>query len=154
LRSFAAEKNVLFCGFQTDVSEHYRNADIFVMPSMGPEGLPLVTIEAMSYGLPCVLSDLPVHVEVSQDGTGAILFKSGDSLSLREQLEGLMKCAYERKKVGDTARKVVLQRYSPQSASEAYLRALAISSPEMSAKQDDQPVPDLRVAHGETHSGS
>jgi glycosyltransferase involved in cell wall biosynthesis len=127
LRSLAVGRNVLFCGFQSDVSDYYRNADIFVMPSMGPEGLPLVTIEAMSYGLPCVLSDLPVHAEVSRDGAGAILFKSGNVLSLRANLQRLMDCEPERKRVGDAAYQLVLQRYSPQSAIKAYLSALAIS---------------------------
>lgn len=128
LRSFAAGKNVFFRGFEADVSDYYRNADIFVMPSMGPEGLPLVTIEAMSYGLPCVLSDLPVHVEVSQGGAAAMLFKSGDAVSLRTTLQSLMDCECERKKVGDAAYRVVLQRHSPQSAIDAYLSALAISN--------------------------
>jgi glycosyltransferase involved in cell wall biosynthesis len=129
LRSLAAGRDILFCGFKSDVSHYYRNADIFVMPSMGPEGLPLVTIEAMSYGLPCVLSDLPVHVEVSQNGTGAMLFKSGDAASLRSELQKLMDSQRERDKVGDAAYQLVLQRHSPQVASKAYVSALALEDP-------------------------
>jgi glycosyltransferase involved in cell wall biosynthesis len=136
LRSLAAGKNVLFCGFQADTSHYYQNADIFVMPSVGPEGLPLVTIEAMSHGLPCVLSNLPVHVEVSQSGSGAILFKSGDAASLRARLQDLMGCECERKRFGDAAYQVVLQRYSPQGAIKAYLNALAISDSGPVAKQE------------------
>jgi glycosyltransferase involved in cell wall biosynthesis len=129
LRSLAAGKDVSFAGFQSDVSDYYRNADIFVMPSVGPEGLPLVTIEAMSYRLPCVLSDLPVHVEVSQGGTGAILFKSGDATCLRAKLQRLMECEHERYRVGDAAYQLVLQRHSPQGASKAYVSALALEDP-------------------------
>jgi glycosyltransferase involved in cell wall biosynthesis len=127
LRSLAVGKNVLFCGFQSDTSNYYKNADIFVMPSLGPEGLPLVTIEAMSHGLPCVLSDLPVHIEVSQVGSGAILFKSGDAVSLRAKLQVLMDCEHERSRFGDAAYQLVQQKYSPQVAIKAYLNALAIS---------------------------
>jgi glycosyltransferase involved in cell wall biosynthesis len=90
LQSLAVGLNVHFAGFQHDLSRYYENADVFVMPSLGPEGLPLVTIEAMSYGLPCVLSDLPVHEEVSREGEAAILFKSGDSESLSMQLQHLL----------------------------------------------------------------
>ena len=126
LRSVAGGKNVLFCGFQSNTSHYYENADIFIMPSVGPEGLPLVTIEAMSHGLPCVLSDLPVHIEVSQGGSGALLFKSGDADSLRAGLQVLMGCECERKRFGDAAYQLVLQRHSPQHAIKAYLNALAI----------------------------
>ena len=127
LRSLAVGKNVVFCGFRADTTIYYQDADIFVMPSQGPEGLPLVTIEAMSYGLPCILSDLPVHVEVSQGGTGAILFKSGDVASLRIKLQALMDSEHERDRIGDAAYRLVQQRHSPQVAIQAYLNAFAIS---------------------------
>jgi glycosyltransferase involved in cell wall biosynthesis len=130
LRSMATGMDVLFCGFQSDTTEYYGNTDVFVMPSIGPEGLPLVTIEAMSHALPCVLSDLPVHIEVSQDGGGAMLFKSGDAASLRAKLQLLMDSEEERKRLGDAAYQLVLQRHSPEVAMKAYLRALAISDSE------------------------
>ena len=128
LRTLATGMNICFRGFQVDVSEYYRTADIFVMPSVGPEGLPLVTIEAMSYGLPCVLSDLPVHVEVSSHGAGAALFRSGDVTSLRATLEPLMACDVERNALGKAAYKLVLERYSPQNALTNYLKALRLET--------------------------
>ena len=47
---------VCFAGFHHNVQPFYDAADIFVMPSLGLEGLPLVSIEAMSNGLPCLLA--------------------------------------------------------------------------------------------------
>jgi len=44
---------IQFHGFQSDPSRFYSNADIFINPSLGPEGLPIVSLEAMSYG--CLL---------------------------------------------------------------------------------------------------
>jgi glycosyltransferase involved in cell wall biosynthesis len=123
LRLLATEANVIFSGFSPDPSSYYRDADIFIMPSLGPEGLPLVTIEAMSHGLPCVLSDLPVHQEVSRNGDAALLFKSGDAESLRTQLQVLMNSELERMRFGDAAYRMVLQKFSPDAAAKAYLDA-------------------------------
>jgi glycosyltransferase involved in cell wall biosynthesis len=126
LRALADKENVLFCGFVDDPSSYYRNADIFVMPSLGPEGLPLVTIEAMSYGLPCLLSDLPVHEEVSCRGSAALLFESGNADSLRAKLSILINSELERMRFGDAAYQAVLQRYCPQAAAPAYLKAYGL----------------------------
>jgi glycosyltransferase involved in cell wall biosynthesis len=128
LRSLAAGMNVRFEGFQSDMSAYYKQADVFVMPSRGPEGLPLVTIEAMSHGLPCVLSDLPVHREVSRDGEAALLFKSGDSDSLRAQLMHLLESESERMRYGDRAYLEILQRHSPEVARSSYLETFGLGT--------------------------
>ena len=74
--------NVRFVGFQRNLREFYERADIFVMPSLGPEGLPMTSLEAMAHGLPCIFSDLPVHHEITDHGKGAYLFRSGEVESL------------------------------------------------------------------------
>jgi glycosyltransferase involved in cell wall biosynthesis len=52
-------------GFQKweSLSELYSNAGLFVLPSYH-EGLPIVALEAMSYNLPILLSDIPANKEV------------------------------------------------------------------------------------------
>ena len=121
LQSLAAGLNVRFCGFRPNPADYYRDADIFIMPSLGPEGLPLVTIEAMSHSLPCLLSDLAVHRELSGNGTTAMLFKCGDVLDLSSQLHTLLNSDSERKQYGEAAYEMVLRRHSPEVARAAYL---------------------------------
>ena len=82
LEETARLPNVRFAGFQRNLQEFYEDADIFVMPSMGPEGLPITSLEAMAHGLPCIFSDLPVHHEITDHGKGAYLFRSGEAESL------------------------------------------------------------------------
>jgi len=57
--------DIVMTGFQSGVSlsELYANAGIFVLPS-SHEGLPIAMLEALSYGLPILASDIPANLEV------------------------------------------------------------------------------------------
>lgn len=124
LRSLAAGLPVDICGFIDDPSPLYASADIFINPSLGPEGLPMVSLEAMSYGLPCILSDLPVHREISLDGKAAVLFESGSSASLGAKLEQLSGDVTALRSYGWAARMLVEERYSLEAVRERYGRVL------------------------------
>jgi glycosyltransferase involved in cell wall biosynthesis len=117
--------NVHFAGFQRDVRQFYEWADIFVMPSLGPEGLPMTSLEAMSYGLPCIFSDLPVHREITDHGKGAYLFRSGEVESLLAALHVLLASPESRRAYATEAHRIVAARYNQGNVQEAYLRVLA-----------------------------
>lgn len=59
------DDNVKLTGFLCgkDLAELYSNAGLFVSASSS-EGFPLVVLEALSYGLPILVSDIPAHREV------------------------------------------------------------------------------------------
>ena len=65
LKRQAREAGVVLTGFVKGKKLHslLTNARCFVLPS-SHEGLPIALLEAMSYGLPVVVSDIPANLEV------------------------------------------------------------------------------------------
>ncbi|KAF7962372.1 hypothetical protein AWV80_22645 [Cupriavidus sp. UYMU48A] len=45
---------ITWAGFTLDVATEFKKMDVFVLPSLFGEGLPMVVIEAMALGLPVV----------------------------------------------------------------------------------------------------
>lgn len=56
VKELGLEKNVIFAGIRSDVSDLMQAMDVFLFPS-NYEGLPVTMIEAQAAGLPCVISD-------------------------------------------------------------------------------------------------
>jgi len=73
----AQNPNVVLTGFLkgTPLQELYSHAGIFVLPSYY-EGLPIVLLEALSYGLPCIASDIPANRNVRLNPDN--FFRTGD----------------------------------------------------------------------------
>lgn len=60
-----SSENIILTGFITGkkLAEVFSNAKVFVLPSYH-EGMPIALLEAMSFGLDPLVSDIPAHVEV------------------------------------------------------------------------------------------
>jgi len=65
-----ATPGVVMTGFQCGdaLFQLYRHAALFVLPS-SHEGMPMVLLEALSYGVPCLVSDIDAHLalDLGQD---------------------------------------------------------------------------------------
>lgn len=85
-----AENKVVYRGALHDeaLAEHYRQASIFLATSRW-EGLPLVLVEAMSFGLPIVSTDNTGAVEILEGGVyGELATK--DATAIWHRLEPLL----------------------------------------------------------------
>ena len=77
--------HVILAGFMTGepLRELYSHAGLFVLPSFY-EGLPIVLLEAMSYRLSCIASDIPANRNIEMDEER--FFKPGDSEMLSKKI--------------------------------------------------------------------
>lgn len=114
--SLGLTKQVTFTGVlgQQQVQEHYRNADIFVLPSFA-EGVPVVLMEAMAMEIPVLstrITGIPELIEHGQDG---FLATPGDVDELTLYLNRLLYYPILRKRLGRTSRKKVLTYYNQET---------------------------------------
>lgn len=82
----ASDERIVFVGNQsgTLLNELYANAYLFVQPS-DYEGLSMGLLEAMSFALPCLASDIPANRE-ALGGLG-LTFNNRDTVDLNRQLQ-------------------------------------------------------------------
>jgi glycosyltransferase involved in cell wall biosynthesis len=82
------DDNVVMAGFQSGeaLRQLYAHAGLFVLPS-SHEGLPIVLLEALSYGLPVLVSNIPPNIEVISDPSH--LFCVDDTHDLSSKLLAL-----------------------------------------------------------------
>lgn len=76
-------------GFKKNPYPYIKSADILIMPSYY-EGYPLVLCEAMILGKAIISSDCGSATEILENGKYGVLFKKGDSLDLRYQIEKMV----------------------------------------------------------------
>lgn len=80
---------VKLLGFKKNPYPYIKNADIFIMPSYY-EGYPLVLCEAMILGKAIISSDCGSALEILENGKYGMLFKKGNSLDLKYQMEKMI----------------------------------------------------------------
>jgi len=85
----------------------YRAASIFVLPSRS-EGMPNALMEAMSCGLPVIISNAsPGPLALVKDGETGLVVPVGDPIALANAIRLLARDAALRQRLGDAARKRV-----------------------------------------------
>ena len=92
LKSLDVNNKVIFTGFTTgeDLRQLYSHARMFVLSSYN-EGFPLVLLEAMGYGLPLVVSDIPATHLLTLPAD--VYVPVGDVNALSQALESKWACA-------------------------------------------------------------
>ena len=89
VQAAAESSGVVLTGFQSGeaLRQLYSHAGGFVLPS-SHEGLPIAMLEALSYGVPVLASDIPANLEVGL--ADACYFPLGDSAALGKLIRSLV----------------------------------------------------------------
>ena len=96
--SLKLTNQVHFKGTYFELTDIYTSHDILVLPSNN-EGLGLVILEAFSFGLPVIGSNVDGIRELLSDGRG-LLFEKGDSEDLAHKIKYLFDNRTELRKIG------------------------------------------------------
>ena len=92
---------------QEAVRAQFARADVFVLASLA-EGIPVVLMEAMSSGVPCVSTPVNGIPELIEHGRTGLLATPGDVPSLTAQLRRLIQEPELRRSLAEAARAKVL----------------------------------------------
>ena len=107
----SGSKKIVMTGFQKGkaLGELYSNAGLFILPSYH-EGHPIVALEAMSYDLPILLSDIPANMEIASAGE---LFPVGDVDALKEKIARFIQNPpnYFDSKINETRRRRLIEEF-------------------------------------------
>ena len=90
-------------GFARDIDRELACMDIFVLPSLFGEGLPMVVLEAMSAGLPVVASAVPGVPEAVRDGREGLLVEPANAAALAAAIARMVSGAVSCSELGSGA---------------------------------------------------
>ena len=104
-------ENIIFTGHVSgqEKQELYSNAYAYVLPST-IEGQSIGLLEAMSYGLPCIVSDIPENLDVI--GGAGIAFHVNHSWDLAEKLRFITGDEDTAKSLGMSAKKLAQENHN------------------------------------------
>lgn len=109
VNNFGINKNVNFAGFQRKVDPYLINNDVYIL-STHYEGLPIGIIEAMSYGLPVIATDVGGNSELVLNNKNGYLVNTVEELTMA--LKRVIKNPEKVSIMGKESRKLYLQGYT------------------------------------------
>ena len=119
VRDLSVERQVAFLGHVQDINALLDQSDLFVLPSLS-EGISNALLEAMSRGLPCIVTDIPGNRDVIQDRVNGLLIQVGDSAGLARTIIDVVQDAALRKELGYRACQTIEAKYSLTEVANRY----------------------------------
>ncbi len=114
--------NVIFTGARNDIEDILRVSNVCVLSSRR-EGFPMVLLEAMSTGVPCISTNVGCVNELITQEVG-IIVPSEDSEALANAIANLNSRIYDLEEMGAKARKIIIEKYDINDVLTHYLNVL------------------------------
>jgi len=116
------ENNVKFLGWQNDLEKYYNQADCFLLTS-NSEGWGMAVVEAASFGLPIIMTDVGLAGEIIKNNESGIVIPVGDQKALENAMIKIIEDENLREKLGNGARKAVENLPSKEEILELYKKS-------------------------------
>lgn len=87
ITKYGLENYVSYKGFQSDVTDCFERASLFVLPSLWGEGCPTSILEAFSYSIPVVAYNIDGIPELVKSGDDGLLLELGDDNGYKKIVE-------------------------------------------------------------------
>ena len=123
-QSLGLEEDVIDLGFRSDTPRVFQTLDIFVLPSILPDPLPTVILEAMASAKPVVATSHGGALEMVVDGETGFHMPINDPKPAAELVGRLVKDRELRAQMGNAGRKRVLSSFSKEKYEEKMMRIL------------------------------
>ena len=120
-RTLGLEGRVLFAGYRTDIPRVLSAMDLYMLPTRR-EGFGVAFAEAMSMEVPVIASRIPPLDEIVADGHTGALADVGSPDDFARAAEPLLADPDLRRKMGQAARRRVLERFEQSLMCRAYER--------------------------------
>ncbi len=111
IKTVQSNKNIIQVGFQKDIRDFLAISNLFILPSYR-EGLPNSLLEAGSFGLPLVASNINGCNEVVIDGENGLLVEPKSIDDLIEKITTLIEDRKLYNKLKSNIRNSIIKRYN------------------------------------------
>ncbi len=123
-RRYVAEKGmddqVIFTGPVRNVDAWLKACDLFILPTEN-DAFPICILEAMSSALAIISTPTGALKDVIQDGITGRIIPAGSDEALRDAMKELLGDPALCRRLGDAARRAVLEHYTPDAVVARYM---------------------------------
>ena len=109
IKELKLEDKVIMTGYlpKPEIEKYMLKSSLFLMASL-TEGLPMVLLEAMSYGIPCIAYETASGVDdIIDNGINGYVIKNRNEEEYIEKIEKLMNNVKLRKEMGEQAKETI-----------------------------------------------
>ena len=111
-----------------ELARIYSSADVYLIPTLRYEGLPLALLEALGHGIPTISSRIGGNADVLTHGEDGLFVKAGDLRLLVDSIRLLATEPETRHRLAEAARQTAERRFDKErmvAETEAVLRAIS-----------------------------
>ncbi len=113
--------NIIFIEFVSNLADYISDSDIFVMTS-NYEPFGMTAAEAGVVGKPIIVSKTGGLMEIIENGRSGFSFEPGNFVELSNLFEKLSNNNELRERIGDNAKKRILEKFSPKVIAEKFIK--------------------------------